>query len=199
MPVSVPPEPTPTTTASRSPPICSRISGAVVASCARRVGRIGELVDVEGAGRPLGDRQRQVLIVVRVALADVGARDDHLGAERARRAGSSRATSCRARQGRCGSPCARRRAQARRRCCRPSPRRPCRLRFKRPSASAASIMARAGRSLIEPLGFADSSLRNSRHGPKSKRVTSTSGVLPMRSRTLVAGMRMSFCGQAGRI
>jgi len=46
--------------------------------------------------------------------------------------------------------------------------------------------------LIEPLGFADSSFRNSRHGPKSKRVISTSGALPIRSRTLVAGMRMSF-------
>jgi hypothetical protein len=35
MPVRVPPEPTPTTTASMSPPICSKISGAVVVSWAR--------------------------------------------------------------------------------------------------------------------------------------------------------------------
>ena len=48
-----------------------------------RVRRVGELVGIEGAGRPLGDRQRQVLVVVGVALADVGAGDDHLGAERA--------------------------------------------------------------------------------------------------------------------
>ena len=41
------------------------------------------------------------------------------------------------------------------------------------------------RSLIEPAGFALSSLRNSRHGPVSKRVSSTSGVSPMRSRTEV--------------
>ena len=34
MPVRVPPEPTPTTTASMSPPICAQISGAVVVSCA---------------------------------------------------------------------------------------------------------------------------------------------------------------------
>ena len=55
--------------------------------------------------------------------------------------------------------------------------------LSRPSASAASIIVRAGRSLIEPDGFALSSLRNSRHGPRSMRVTSMSGVLPMRSRT----------------
>src|SRR5262249_54441063 len=53
----------------------------------------------------------------------------------------------------------------------------------RPSASAAAIMARAGRSLREPDGFALSSLRNNRHGPRSMRVTSTRGVLPIRSRT----------------
>ena len=45
--------------------------------------RIGELVGVEGARRPFGNRQREVLVVIRVALADVGAGDDHLGAERA--------------------------------------------------------------------------------------------------------------------
>src|SRR5262249_34854875 len=55
--------------------------------------------------------------------------------------------------------------------------------LSRPSRSAASIMVRAGRSLIEPDGLALSSLRKSRHGPRSMRVTSTSGVSPMRSRT----------------
>ena len=52
-----------------------------------------------------------------------------------------------------------------------------------PSASAVSIMVRAGRSLIEPDGLALSSLRKSRHGPRSMRVTSMRGVEPMRSRT----------------
>ena len=37
----------------------------------------------------------------------------------------------------------------------------------------------------EPEGFALSSLRNSRHGPQSMRVTSTIGVAPMRSRTVL--------------
>src|ERR1700730_5280959 len=55
--------------------------------------------------------------------------------------------------------------------------------LRRPSASAASIMVRAGRSLSEPEGFALSSLRNSRQGPRSMRVTSMRGVSPMRSST----------------
>src|SRR6266566_130356 len=57
------------------------------------------------------------------------------------------------------------------------------LDFRRPSASAASIMVRAGRSLSEPEGFALSSLRNSRQGSQSMRVTSMRGVSPMRSST----------------
>src|SRR5262249_38024283 len=52
-----------------------------------------------------------------------------------------------------------------------------------PSASAAPIIARAGRSLMEPDGLALSSFRNSRHGPRSNCVTSMSGVSPMRSST----------------
>src|SRR3984957_17240382 len=52
----------------------------------------------------------------------------------------------------------------------------------RPSASAASIMVRAGRSLSEPDGLALSSLRNRRQSPRSMRVTSIKGVSPMRSR-----------------
>ena len=39
-----------------------------------RIGRIGELVDVERARRALRDRLGHVLIVVGMALADVGAR-----------------------------------------------------------------------------------------------------------------------------
>ncbi len=38
-------------------------------------------------------------------------------------------------------------------------------------------------SLIEPPGFCDPSLSSSGHGPVSKRVTGTSGVLPIRSST----------------
>ena len=49
----------------------------------------------------------------------------------------------------------------------------------RPSASAASIMLRAG--LDGADGLALSSLRNSRQGPQSMRVTSRRGVLPIRS------------------
>src|SRR5947209_7056013 len=51
-----------------------------------------------------------------------------------------------------------------------------------PSRSAASIIDRPMRSLIEPVGFWFSSLTNSRHGPVSSCRTSTSGVLPMVSR-----------------
>src|SRR5689334_1479214 len=57
--------------------------------------------------------------------------------------------------------------------------------FSRPSRSAASIIARAGRSLIEPDGFALSSFRKSSHGPVSRRFTATSGVPPMRSSIVV--------------
>jgi hypothetical protein len=42
--------------------------------------------------------------------------------------------------------------------------------------------------LIEPLGLALSSFRNNRHGPVSKRLTSTRGVCPIRTRTLADGM-----------
>src|SRR4029453_19242157 len=56
----VPPEPTPQTTASSRPPVCAQISGPVVVSCA--------------------DPLRHVLVVLGVALADVGAGHAHLGA-----------------------------------------------------------------------------------------------------------------------
>jgi hypothetical protein len=56
-------------------------------------------------------------------------------------------------------------------------------RFSRSSAAAASIMTRAGRSLMEPDGLVLSSFRNSRHGPQLNLVISISGVSPMRSRT----------------
>ena len=49
----------------------------------QRVGRIGELVDVEGAGHLGGDLLGHVLVIFGMALADVGARHAHLGAERA--------------------------------------------------------------------------------------------------------------------
>src|SRR6185437_8159686 len=54
--------------------------------------------------------------------------------------------------------------------------------LSRPSASAASIIERAMRSLIEPPGLALSSLTKRRQGPVSKPVSSTIGVLPIRSR-----------------
>jgi hypothetical protein len=54
--------------------------------------------------------------------------------------------------------------------------------LSRPSASAASIIERAMRSLIEPPGFWFSSLRNRRQTPVSMWVTSTIGVSPIRSR-----------------
>ena len=46
------------------------------------IGRVVELVDVEGARRLFGDAARQVLVIVGVALADIGAGQAHLGAER---------------------------------------------------------------------------------------------------------------------
>src|SRR5438477_10303547 len=54
--------------------------------------------------------------------------------------------------------------------------------FNLPSRSAASIMASATRSLIEPVGFWFSSFTKSWHGPVSIRVISTSGVSPIRER-----------------
>ena len=60
--------------------------------------------------------------------------------------------------------------------------------FSRPSASAASIMVRAIRSLIEPPGLALSSLVNSRQGPQSNiPVSSSTGVRPIRSSAEVTG------------
>ena len=49
-----------------------------------RIGRIGELIDEEGAGRASRDRLGDVLVIIGVALAHVGARRHHLGAERSR-------------------------------------------------------------------------------------------------------------------
>ena len=63
---------------------------------------------------------------------------------------------------------------------------------RRPSRSAASIIAVAIRSLIEPPGFWFSSLTKSSHGPVSRRVSRTSGVLPIRSSKVVADMA---CGR----
>src|SRR5436190_23545101 len=56
-----------------------------------------------------------------------------------------------------------------------------------PSASAASIIERAMRSLIEPPGLAFSSFTNRRHGPVSNPKSSSIGVRPMRSRAEAAG------------
>ena len=49
----------------------------------QRVGRIGELVGVEGAGQFRGDLLGHVLIIFGMALADIGTRHAHFGAERA--------------------------------------------------------------------------------------------------------------------
>ena len=54
--------------------------------------------------------------------------------------------------------------------------------FRFPSRSAASIIASATRSLIEPVGFWFSSFTKSWQGPVSIRVISTSGVSPMSER-----------------
>ena len=51
------------------------------------------------------------------------------------------------------------------------------------SSMAVSIIDRAMRSLIDPPGFWLSSFTNSRHGPVSKRVISTTGVSPIRPST----------------
>jgi hypothetical protein len=45
-----------------------------------RIGGIGELIDEQRAGRALRDRLSEVLIVVGMAAADVGAREHHFGA-----------------------------------------------------------------------------------------------------------------------
>ena len=48
-----------------------------------RIGRIAELIDVEGAGNFRGEAGRHILIIFRMTAGDVGARHPHLGAERA--------------------------------------------------------------------------------------------------------------------
>src|SRR5687767_3782892 len=59
--------------------------------------------------------------------------------------------------------------------------------FSEPSFSAASIIERAMRSLIEPPGLALSSFTKRRQGPVSKPVSSSIGVRPIRSRAEAAG------------
>src|ERR1700679_2981667 len=58
-----------------------------------------------------------------------------------------------------------------------------------PSRSAASIIDLPMRSLIEPPGFWLSSLTNRRHGPVSNLLSSTIGVLPIRSSADLTGER----------
>ena len=82
MPVSVPPEPTPTTTASTSPSIWRRISGPVVVSCARGLAGLPNWSTKKAPGVRSRDRRGEVLVIVRMPLADVRARDDDLGAHR---------------------------------------------------------------------------------------------------------------------
>jgi hypothetical protein len=79
-PVRVPPEPTPTTTASMSPPICSKISGRGRGLVGQRVGRVLELVDVDRSRDRLGQGLGHVLVVFRMALADVAAGQAHVHA-----------------------------------------------------------------------------------------------------------------------
>src|ERR1700761_4701302 len=67
-----------------------------------------------------------------------------------------------------------------------------------PAASAASIMASATRSLIEPVGFWPSSFAYSRtDGFGVSRGSSTSGVLPTRSRGEPALRRLDPTGHGG--
>ena len=49
----------------------------------QRIGRVGELVGIEGAGQLRGDLLGHVLVIFGMALADVGARHAHLGAQSA--------------------------------------------------------------------------------------------------------------------
>ena len=70
-PVSVPPEPTPTTKASTSCRICSQISGPVERSCASGIGRIAKLIDVKGARNFLGQPRRHVLVIFRMPARHV--------------------------------------------------------------------------------------------------------------------------------
>src|SRR5258708_32192708 len=57
-----------------------------------------------------------------------------------------------------------------------------------PARSADSIIDRPMRSLIDPPGLALSSLKNSSHGPASRRCACTIGVLPISSSTLRWGV-----------
>ena len=72
-----------TTTASTSCSICSQISGPVVVSCASGLAGLANWLMKMRARRLGGDALGHVLVVVRMALADVGARDAHVDAQRA--------------------------------------------------------------------------------------------------------------------
>ena len=82
---SVPPLPTPHTTASTSWPVWSQISGPVLVSWANWVGRVGELIDVETTAFGISCRQPrgEVLVILRVAASHVRAGQAHLRAQRA--------------------------------------------------------------------------------------------------------------------
>src|SRR5438445_390563 len=68
-----------------------------------------------------------------------------------------------------------------------------------PARSADSIIDRPMRSLIEPPGLALSSLKNSSHGPASRRCACTIGVLPISSSTLwCIGMKSPALPPRGR-
>ncbi len=78
----MPPEPTPQTMASTSCSICAQISGPVVRSCASGLAGLLNWSAKNAPGMSRGEPRREILVVGRMALADVGAGDMHLGAQR---------------------------------------------------------------------------------------------------------------------
>ncbi len=148
-----------------------------------RIGRVVELVREERAGDLGGQGARRGPGSTR----DGPCRRPSARCALRRRAPSgaapSRSTSCPARSAPRDSLSLGRPARGRGRCCPAVASTIVPPGLSRPSRSAASIIATPMRSLIEPPGFCDSSFRNSSQGPVSRRVTRTSGVLPIRSST----------------
>ena len=156
------------TIASSSPPVCSQISGPVVAVVRLRVRHVRVLVGLEAAGDLLGEPRRDRVVRLGRVVLDRGRRDHDLGAVARAASRSSPGSSCRASRRCSGSPCC---AAA---IARPTPVLPevgstiVPPGFSFPSRSAASIIARPIRSLTEPPGFRYSSFARMRARPSRR-------------------------------
>ena len=167
------------------PSVWRQISGPVERSCSAGLAGLEYWSGRNASGVSRVRRSADRVVGVGVLGRHGGRAHDDLGAVRAQQRDLLRRSSCRTSRRCSGSRAGRRRWRGRRRCCPRSARRSCRPACSRPSRSAASIIATAGRSFTLPPGLNSLDLGDevARRGRARYAPSRTSGVLPTRSRT----------------